>query len=89
MFTLVLRSIQDGWTGTRFNAVPEVRTHPRFGVYVPGLTESAVTSTQELMELVRFGNSIRIVGSTNMNAVSSRYARSFGVTRNLSFRRLK
>jgi kinesin family protein 3/17 len=50
----------------------DVRTHPKFGVYVPGLTETAVTTSEKFMELVSFGNKIRVVGATNMNDVSSR-----------------
>jgi len=50
----------------------EVRHHPRFGVYVPGLTESVVVDHSEVGKLIKFGAKARTVASTNMNANSSR-----------------
>jgi len=50
----------------------EVRHHPQFGVYVPGLTESAVVNHSEVDKLINFGAQARTVAATNMNATSSR-----------------
>lgn len=50
----------------------EVREHPRVGVFVQGLTKNLVRSAAEVTRLLDFGHKIRVVGSTNMNAVSSR-----------------
>ncbi|CAD7957374.1 unnamed protein product [Amoebophrya sp. A120] len=50
----------------------EVRQHPKFGIYVPGLTESASTSSEEVMKLMDFGMKARSVAATSMNDRSSR-----------------
>eukprot|EP00392_Amoebophrya_sp_AT5.2_P000602 g603.t1 len=53
-------------------AALEVRQHPKFGIHVPGLTESASTSAQEVMKLMDFGMKARTVAATSMNDRSSR-----------------
>eukprot|EP00928_Gymnodinium_smaydae_P028524 TRINITY_DN21727_c1_g4_i1.p1 TRINITY_DN21727_c1_g4~~TRINITY_DN21727_c1_g4_i1.p1 ORF type:complete len:852 (-),score=197.37 TRINITY_DN21727_c1_g4_i1:98-2653(-) len=50
----------------------EVRSHPKFGHYVPGLTESVVESYEEVQKMLEFGMAARSVAATNMNAGSSR-----------------
>ena len=50
----------------------EIRQHPKFGVFVPYLTENAVSSIEQIIQLLDFGSKIRVVECTNMNAVSSR-----------------
>eukprot|EP00913_Durusdinium_trenchii_P025016 g23481.t1 len=42
------------------------------GVFVEGLTRSAVSSSEDVLRLVDFGHKIRVVRSTHMNAHSSR-----------------
>merc|ERR1719171_3411649 len=49
-----------------------VHQHPALGVVIPGLTESAVTSYESVQKLIDFGAKTRTVGSTSMNATSSR-----------------
>lgn len=46
--------------------------HPKMGVCVPGLTENACSSPESVEKLMDFGNKKRVVGATQMNAVSSR-----------------
>ncbi len=36
----------------------DVKTHPQLGVYIPGLTESAVTSASEVDSLLAFGTQV-------------------------------
>mmetsp|Transcript_127155 Transcript_127155/g.317552 ORF Transcript_127155/g.317552 Transcript_127155/m.317552 type:complete len:890 (-) Transcript_127155:390-3059(-) len=50
----------------------EVHHHPKLGVYVPGLSEVAVTTLDEVRKLLDFGQKSRVVAATNMNATSSR-----------------
>lgn len=50
----------------------EVKHHPQFGNYVPGLTVNAVTSYVDVKKILDFGIKTRSVASTNMNATSSR-----------------
>jgi len=42
------------------------------GVYVAGMTENYVASELEVFELLKIGNNNRAIGSTDMNAESSR-----------------
>ncbi|CAK0789343.1 unnamed protein product [Prorocentrum cordatum] len=58
--------------GLREPASLEIREHPRFGVFIEGLTKSTVQSAADVSQLLDFGHKIRVVGCTNMNAVSSR-----------------
>ena len=57
-----------------------VREHPSRGIYVDGLTEVQVASSDEIMDVINLGDSARAVASTNMNAVSSRSHSVFVVT---------
>lgn len=50
----------------------EIRQHPRVGVFVDGLSSNVVQNFEDVSRLLQFGHKIRIVGCTNMNAVSSR-----------------
>uniref|UniRef100_A0A7S4R3V9 Kinesin motor domain-containing protein n=1 Tax=Alexandrium monilatum TaxID=311494 RepID=A0A7S4R3V9_9DINO len=50
----------------------EVRVHPELGSHVPGLTEEAVASLQDVQGLLDFGWKTRAVASTMLNAASSR-----------------
>lgn len=49
-----------------------VRQHPTCGVFVEGLTCSVVHTAEDVSRLLDFGHKIRVVGSTNVNAASSR-----------------
>lgn len=49
-----------------------VHQHPKMGIYVPHLTEAAVTHTAECMRLLDFGAKVRATAQTNMNSTSSR-----------------
>lgn len=50
----------------------EVRTHPKLGVFIEGLSKSIVRSVDDITRLLDYGHKLRVVGCTNMNAVSSR-----------------
>ncbi|KAK4337314.1 hypothetical protein RND71_043600 [Anisodus tanguticus] len=50
----------------------KIREHPELGPYVEDLSKIAVTSYEEIMQLMDEGNKSRTVASTNMNEVSSR-----------------
>jgi len=50
----------------------EVRSHPKFGLFVPGLTENLVRRYHDVKALLDFGVKARSVASTNMNVGSSR-----------------
>jgi len=50
----------------------EVKSHPSLGHIVPNLTEVAVVSNEDVMELMDFGSSSRHVSPTAMNSQSSR-----------------
>mmetsp|Transcript_2583 Transcript_2583/g.6593 ORF Transcript_2583/g.6593 Transcript_2583/m.6593 type:complete len:754 (-) Transcript_2583:4-2265(-) len=49
-----------------------VHQHPKLGVYVPNLTEAALTGEEECHRLLAFGAKIRATAQTNMNSTSSR-----------------
>eukprot|EP00746_Dinoflagellata_sp_MGD_P136089 gnl/MRDRNA2_/MRDRNA2_70075_c0_seq1.p1 gnl/MRDRNA2_/MRDRNA2_70075_c0~~gnl/MRDRNA2_/MRDRNA2_70075_c0_seq1.p1 ORF type:complete len:1063 (-),score=212.48 gnl/MRDRNA2_/MRDRNA2_70075_c0_seq1:89-3277(-) len=49
-----------------------VHVHPTHGVYIPGLTEAAVSNYNEVMELLTYGNTMKTVAATSMNHRSSR-----------------
>jgi hypothetical protein len=57
-----------------------VREDLKKGVYVEGLTEEGATNSEETIELLRKGTRNRHVGSTNMNAESSRSHSLFSMT---------
>eukprot|EP01083_Nonionella_stella_P077123 210408_1 len=50
----------------------EVRSDPANGVFIPGLRELAIRSSEEATELLRRGAEKRNVGATNLNKHSSR-----------------
>ncbi|CAE8609605.1 unnamed protein product [Polarella glacialis] len=66
------RDLLNPSVGEAANQALVVREHPQVGVFVEGLTRSAVSSAEDLLRLVDFGHKIRVVGCTNMNASSSR-----------------
>lgn len=49
-----------------------IREDPNRGVYVQDLTEVPVSSYEEIDTQIELGTSNRAIGSTNMNATSSR-----------------
>ena len=49
-----------------------VREHPKFGVYVEGISKVPVQSYGEIQSQIDVGTNNRTIGSTNMNATSSR-----------------
>lgn len=49
-----------------------VREHPLLGPYVEDLSKLAVTSYQDIHDLIDEGNKARTVAATNMNETSSR-----------------
>jgi len=46
----------------------EVRQHPAVGAFVQGASSHVVSSVQEITTLLDFGNKMRVLGSTNLNA---------------------
>lgn len=50
----------------------EIRRHPKVGVFVEGLTQNVAEAVEDVNRLLEYGHKIRVVGTTNMNAVSSR-----------------
>lgn len=57
-----------------------IREDPKEGIKIVGLTERQVTSAQEMVGCLELGNSARTVGSTAMNAASSRSHAIFTIT---------
>jgi hypothetical protein len=49
-----------------------VHVHPKHGVRIEGLSTSVVKDAEEALSLVMFGNQMRTVATTTMNAQSSR-----------------
>eukprot|EP00929_Paragymnodinium_shiwhaense_P056195 TRINITY_DN28128_c1_g2_i3.p1 TRINITY_DN28128_c1_g2~~TRINITY_DN28128_c1_g2_i3.p1 ORF type:complete len:1158 (-),score=237.26 TRINITY_DN28128_c1_g2_i3:854-4327(-) len=49
-----------------------VHAHPKFGVRIDNLSTSVVSSAEEVLGLVHFGNQMRTVAATTMNERSSR-----------------
>ncbi|GIQ81571.1 kinesin-like protein [Kipferlia bialata] len=54
------------------NTPLEIREHPKLGIFVNGLTELVVESASDVMSLAQQAAQLRQVGSTDMNAQSSR-----------------
>eukprot|EP00927_Polykrikos_kofoidii_P078057 TRINITY_DN74937_c0_g1_i1.p1 TRINITY_DN74937_c0_g1~~TRINITY_DN74937_c0_g1_i1.p1 ORF type:complete len:969 (+),score=183.13 TRINITY_DN74937_c0_g1_i1:522-3428(+) len=50
----------------------EVKHHPVLGTFVPGITEAAVASQRDVMDLVDYGGKVRHISETTMNKQSSR-----------------
>ncbi|XP_036976300.1 kinesin family member 4 [Acanthopagrus latus] len=57
-----------------------IREDPKEGIKIVGLTEKRVFSAQEMVGCLELGNSARTVGSTAMNAASSRSHAIFTIT---------
>uniref|UniRef100_A0A8C5CGD8 Kinesin motor domain-containing protein n=1 Tax=Gadus morhua TaxID=8049 RepID=A0A8C5CGD8_GADMO len=57
-----------------------IREDPKEGIKIVGLTERVVRSAQEMVACLELGNSSRTVGSTAMNAESSRSHAIFTIT---------
>ncbi|XP_070699544.1 kinesin family member 4 [Pempheris klunzingeri] len=57
-----------------------IREDPKDGIKIVGLTEKQVLSAQEMVSCLEIGNSARTVGSTAMNAASSRSHAIFTIT---------
>uniref|UniRef100_A0A8D3E6H2 Kinesin motor domain-containing protein n=1 Tax=Scophthalmus maximus TaxID=52904 RepID=A0A8D3E6H2_SCOMX len=57
-----------------------IREDPKDGIKIVGLTERQVFSAQEMVGCLEVGNSARTVGSTAMNAASSRSHAIFTIT---------
>lgn len=57
-----------------------IREDPKEGIKIVGLTERKVVSAQEMVGCLELGNSCRTVGSTAMNAASSRSHAIFTIT---------
>lgn len=58
----------------------ELKEHPETGVYVKDLSSYVVKNVTEMDKLMAFGNANRSVGSTLMNAQSSRSHSIFTIT---------
>ena len=50
----------------------DVRYHPKWGTYVPGLTEAATPTYNEVQKTIDFGMKTRTMAATSMNDRSSR-----------------
>ncbi|XP_037605339.1 kinesin family member 4 [Sebastes umbrosus] len=57
-----------------------IREDPKEGIKIVGLTERQVFSAHEMVGCLEVGNSVRTVGSTAMNAASSRSHAIFTIT---------
>ncbi|XP_031713116.1 kinesin family member 4 [Anarrhichthys ocellatus] len=57
-----------------------IREDPKEGIKIVGLTERKVVTAQEMVGCLEVGNSVRTVGSTAMNAASSRSHAIFTIT---------
>ncbi|XP_057677097.1 kinesin family member 4 [Corythoichthys intestinalis] len=57
-----------------------VREDPKGGIKIVGLTEKQVVSARQMVDCLELGNSTRTVGSTAMNAASSRSHAIFTIT---------
>ncbi|XP_061596036.1 kinesin family member 4 [Cololabis saira] len=57
-----------------------IREDPKEGIKIVGLTENQVSSAYEMVSCLELGNSARTVGSTAMNAASSRSHAIFTIT---------
>lgn len=57
-----------------------IREDPKDGIKIVGLTERQVMTAQEMVGCLEQGNSVRTVGSTAMNAASSRSHAIFTIT---------
>jgi hypothetical protein len=65
-------SVKDLLNAKTMDKALRVRQHPKFGVYVEGLTKWTVNTEAEILKLLEDGQSVRSVAATKMNATSSR-----------------
>lgn len=65
-------SVKDLLNAKNMDKALRVRQHPKFGVYVEGLTKWTVNTEAEILKLLEDGASVRSVAATKMNATSSR-----------------
>jgi len=49
-----------------------VHAHPKHGVHIDGLSRCVVSTTDECLDLIAFGNQMRAMATTTMNSESSR-----------------
>mmetsp|Transcript_2589 Transcript_2589/g.6011 ORF Transcript_2589/g.6011 Transcript_2589/m.6011 type:complete len:1014 (-) Transcript_2589:205-3246(-) len=56
---------------------PELHVHPKLGVYVQDASEAVVSSLEECLRLIEFGNTMRTIAATAMNRQSSRSHTTF------------
>eukprot|EP00392_Amoebophrya_sp_AT5.2_P001076 g1078.t1 len=50
----------------------DIRSHPKYGNYIPNLTQEKVSSLEEVMRCIEFARLNQTVAATQMNAKSSR-----------------
>ncbi|KAJ8266922.1 hypothetical protein GJAV_G00136210 [Gymnothorax javanicus] len=72
--------ILDLLCGSKDRPAISIREDPKDGIKIVGLMEKAVHSAQEMVGCLEMGNSSRTVGSTAMNAASSRSHAIFTIT---------
>ncbi|CAL1573803.1 unnamed protein product [Knipowitschia caucasica] len=72
--------ILDLLSTSKEKSVVSIREDPKEGIKLVGLTERQVISAQEMVSCLEQGNSARTVGSTAMNAASSRSHAIFTIT---------
>lgn len=68
---LVPMNSKDGKDG-KGRRHPEVHVHPKLGVYVKGVADEPVDSFENCVQLIEYGNTMKTVAATAMNAKSSR-----------------
>eukprot|EP00929_Paragymnodinium_shiwhaense_P031042 TRINITY_DN1747_c0_g1_i1.p1 TRINITY_DN1747_c0_g1~~TRINITY_DN1747_c0_g1_i1.p1 ORF type:complete len:1661 (+),score=344.44 TRINITY_DN1747_c0_g1_i1:135-5117(+) len=71
-FEVYNEKVQDLLTPSKDGNRVKVHVHPKHGVSVEGITVSVVKSADEALELLSFGNQMRTVAATTLNARSSR-----------------
>ncbi|CAE6928635.1 unc-104 [Symbiodinium sp. CCMP2456] len=69
---LVPMSGKDGGKDGKSRQHPEVHVHPKLGVYVKGVADEPVESFENCVQLIEYGNTMKTVAATAMNAKSSR-----------------
>ncbi|KAG9351983.1 hypothetical protein JZ751_023234 [Albula glossodonta] len=72
--------ILDLLNGAKDKPAISIREDPKEGIKIVGLTEKEVFSAQEMVGCLELGNASRTVGSTAMNAASSRSHAIFTIT---------
>ncbi|XP_035999264.1 kinesin family member 4 [Fundulus heteroclitus] len=72
--------ILDLLSSSKDRSALSIREDPKEGIKIVGLTERQVLSAQEMVKCLELGNLARTVGSTAMNAASSRSHAIFTIT---------